>query len=203
MAAGYSIVALEDLLNEYGENRTKLILSTFSCHKNPDVEIFLKSKATVFEAQGISKTHLVFASFQKKNVLVGYFALANKVIVVTKSKLSGTWRKRLNKFSTYNSVNDAYSLSAPLIGQLGKNFTNDYNKQITGDELLLLACDTVREAQRLIGGRLVYLECEDKPELTEFYSQNGFVKFDERRLEEHEKTTQCGTYLVQMFKYLK
>lgn len=201
--AGFTIIPLDDFLQEYGEDKVKLILSNFSCPLNKDVETFLKVKAIVFEAQGISKTQLIYASFKGRNVLVGYFALANKTIVVTDKNVSGTLRKRLLKFALHNVEMGTYTLSAPLIGQLGKNFANGYHKLITGDELLLLACDTIKEAQKLIGGKFVYLECEDKPQLIDFYAQNGFVIFDKRKLEAHEKTDQCGTYLIQMLKYIQ
>jgi len=201
--AGYSIVALNDMLGEYGEDKVRLFLSTFSCPLHLDVEIFLRQKAIVFEQQGLARTHIVFASHKKKPVLVGYFALTSKVIVAKKSVFSGSMRKRLSKFAKHNMDSDSCILPAPLIGQLGKNFHGGYNKQITGTELLALACDTVAEAQLLIGGsKVVYLECEDKPRLTDFYSRNGFFNFGERPLEESEKTTHSGTYLVQMMKYL-
>ena len=94
-------------------------------------------------------------------------------------------------------------MSAPLIAQLGKNFSNSYNILITGDELLKLACDTVREGQKAFGGKFVYLECEDKTKLTEFYGDNGFVNFNNRPLDKDEKDDLSGEYLVQMIKFLK
>ena len=88
-----------------------------------------------------------------------------------------------------------------MIAQLGKNFSNGYNKLITGDELLSLACEKVSIVQMAIGGRVVYVECEDKPQLTEFYSRNGFYEFDTRKLERDETELE-GEYLVQMLRYL-
>ena len=101
-----------------------------------------------------------------------------------------------------NAINK-YIVSAPLIGQLGKNYTNDYNALITGDELLNIACDTVKEAQRLIGGRLVYLECENIPSLINFYQRNGFFNFGRRKLDREENDTLKGDYLLQFFKSLR
>ena len=43
-----------------------------------------------------------------------------------------------------------------------------------------IACDTVAEGQRIFGGRVVYLECEDVPALIDFYERNGFVQFGQR-----------------------
>lgn len=94
-------------------------------------------------------------------------------------------------------------MSANLIGQLSKNFFDNYNELITGDELLKLACDKVKVIQGEIGGRIVYLECEDDPKLIDFYSSNGFVKFGKRKLDRDELGLMQGEYLVQMLKYLK
>ena len=49
-------------------------------------------------------------------------------------------------------------MSTPLIAQLGKNYQHGYNTLITGDELLKLACDKVKEIQLSLGGRFVYLD---------------------------------------------
>ncbi|HBF3466448.1 TPA: N-acetyltransferase, partial [Clostridioides difficile] len=54
-----------------------------------------------------------------------------------------------------------------------------------------------------MGGKIVYLECEDKPKLIEFYKDNGFVDFGKRSLDKDETDSLDGDYLVQMLKYLK
>ena len=139
---------------------------------------------------------------KKKPVMVGYFTLANKTISVSTKKLSNTSKRRIGKFAVYYPQIRKYVLSAPLIAQIGKNYTNGYNKLISGDELLGIACDKVKAVQYDLGGRYVYLECEDKPVLLEFYNRNGFCDFDERPLDK-EETEFSGEYLIQMLKYLK
>ena len=74
---------------------------------------------------------------------------------------------------------------------------------ITYDLLLKFACDKVKEAQKILGGRMVYLECEDVPKLREFYESNGFVCFGKRNLDKDEKEKNTGEYLLQMLCYLK
>lgn len=64
--------------------------------------------------------------------------------------------------------------------------------------LLKLACDKIKIAQDVLGGRYVYLECEDKPKLKEFYESNGFVCFGKRNLEKDERDKNSGDYLLQM-----
>ena len=50
---------LSDLLDQLGEDEVKVILSSFSCPLNADVERFLREKAIEFSKRGFSKTHLV------------------------------------------------------------------------------------------------------------------------------------------------
>lgn len=201
--SGYILVNLREMLKHIGEDRTKSILSNFMCPQNKDVDEFLKYKATEFSKQGIAITFLVFASYKGNNVLVGYFTLATKTIAIYKTSLSKTLRKRIIKFAQYDSNFKRYVFPAPLIGQLSKNFFNGYDKLITGDELLKLACDKVKSIQGEIGGRVVYLECENNPKLINFYSANGFVQFGKRKLDRDEVGLMQGEYLVQMLKYLK
>jgi hypothetical protein len=48
----------------------------------------------------------------------------------------------------------------------------------------------------------VYLECENKTKLIDFYRANGFVAFDERKLDPDEMEILEGKCLIQMLKYL-
>lgn len=203
MKTGYAEINLTNMLSELKEEGVKSILSSFSCPLNRDVEQFLLYKATEFAKQGIAATHLVFASYKERPVLVGYYTLANKYIFLKSNSLSNTMRKRINKFATYIPETKQHVIAAPLIGQIGKNYTNNYNRLITGDELLKLACDRIERVQLNIGGKIVYLECEDKPVLIDFYSQNGFVSFGKRALESDETELMDGKYLIQMLKYIK
>ncbi|MBD5507309.1 MAG: N-acetyltransferase [Lachnospiraceae bacterium] len=203
--SGYIGINLRDILldSTLGENVAKSLLSSFYCPMNPDVEHFLKQTAIEFTKQGISSTHLVMASYQDRYVLVGYFSLANKIFCIEKDSLPNrTWKNRMKKFGQFDQTIQRYTISAPLIGQLGKNYANSYDKLITGDELLKLALDKVREMQAIVGGKIVYLECEDKEPLLDFYSQNGFVNFGKRTLDKDETSTLSGEYLIQMLRYM-
>ena len=199
---GYKIINLKDIYNNLGEERTKEILSDYKCELNQDVEYFLKEKAIEFSKQDISRTYIVMSQYKDKDVIVGYFAITNKVTNIKKVKLSETKRKRLLKFAVYDKESKCYSIALPLIGQLGKNYYNGYNSLISGDILLKLACDKIKEAQELLGGRFVFLECEDKNKLEEFYSNNVFVCFGKRNLEKDERTKNEGEYLLQMLRDL-
>lgn len=201
--AGYSILSLSDIIDEKGEDFCREILSFFSCPPNPDVEKFLtKSSAIDFAKQSIAQTFLVYASYRGKNVLCGYFTIANKYIVVGSHSVSKTTARRLRKFAMPNISDDNLVIMAPLIAQLGKNYMNDYRKLITGDELLKMAIDKVSAAQRIIGGKVVYVECEDIDILKKFYEDNGFVIFGKRRLDKEERGEMNGSHLIQLLKYL-
>lgn len=203
---GYRVVNLKILTEELGEDRTKQILSGFSCPLNPDVEYFLAKKAIDFAKNGWAQTHLVFASYQGEWVLVGYFALANKYIRISAKhlgKATSSLRRRIAKFATLDKDLKAYFLGAPLIAQLGKNYTNNYDTLITGSELLAEACHKIQRLQFDIGGKFAYIECEDKPKLIDFYAKNGFCEFDHRMLDRDETDKLDGSYLVQMLKYIR
>ncbi len=202
--SGYTQINLQRLSGIIEDEEISAIISDFSCPLNEDVETFLARSAIPFARQGISATHLIFASYQGKQQLVGYFTLANKHfhIDVSKRSMNSDMRRRLAKFGQYDNELKKRVISAPLIAQLGKNYTHGCDKLITGDELLKLACDTVREIQLDLGGKFVYLECEDKPGLVEFYQRNGFYNFGKRPLDDDE-TGIKGSYLIQMLKYLR
>lgn len=201
--AGYSILSLSDIIDEKGEDFCREILSFFSCPPNPDVEKFLTKRSAIdFAKQSIAQTFLVYASYRGKNVLCGYFTIANKYIVVGSHSVSKTTARRLRKFAMPNISDDNLVIMAPLIAQLGKNYMNDYRKLITGDELLKMAIDKVSAAQRIIGGKVVYVGCEDIDILKKFYEDNGFVIFGKRRLDKEERGEMNGSHLIQLLKYL-
>ena len=72
-------------------------------------------------------------------------------------------------------------MSAYLIAQLGKNFTNGSDKKITGEELLALAWDKIKEIQYLGGGVVTFLEAENEEKLLSFYRDNRFSQFDTKQ----------------------
>ena len=67
---------------------------------------------------------------------------------------SKTIQKKVSRVSEYESENQTFRLSAYLIAQLGKNFTDNANKRITGHQLLELAIQKVKELQFLLQNHL-------------------------------------------------
>lgn len=192
------------MYNAIGENETKKVLNTFSCPLNEDVEFFLKYKSIEFLKMDISQTFLVFSEYKNENIIVGYFAITNKITSIRKKALSKTLVKRLSRFARQSEIDhDVLVMSLPLIGQLGKNFNNNCNSLISGDELLKMACKKVKEATDILGGKFVFVECEDTQKVKEFYESNGFVCFGKRIVEKDEKTSNNTDYLLQMLLDLK
>lgn len=187
-----------DSINEaIGEKHLQELLNQFECSKNVEVETFLKEKAIPFSKQRISKTYLVTTSIEEKNIIVGYFTISNKMTTVKRSFFGAKTRRRFEKFAETDKSGNTYFAYLPLIGQLGKNFYNNYNEYITGDQLLRLACQKVIEVQQMIGGRFAFLECEDIPKVKQFYESNGFKCYSKRKLEKYENENGIQ-YLLQM-----
>lgn len=112
--------------------------------------------------------------------LVGYFSLANKVTYVTRGEMSKSLFSYISKFGITDDTGGV-NVAMPLIAQLGKN---DNVKNVSGTDILELAISLIVIVQRIIGGRLVYLECENEPKLLDFYARNDFDIFGERKTSE-------------------
>lgn len=193
-----------DLLDELGEEDVKSILSSFSCPLNPDVEYFLKTKSIEMSRRDFSKTYLVYWATEDGSELelVGYYALATKFITIHPQAVNAKGRRKLREYGVYDEREQKYTVNAILIGQLAKNFSNGNEQLISGTDLLQMAIDKAKEVQHLVGGRFVYLECEDKEKLLEFYKSNQFKEFGKRKLDGDETDKIDGRFLIQLFALL-
>ena len=164
---------------ELGEDELLQILSEFSCPMNPDVERFLKYSSIEFTKKNQSVTYLVFSVADGK--LLGYFTLALKPLTVRGETVSNTVKRKLLRISELDKKSDTYTMSAYLIAQLGKNYSEDDGKMITGAELLELAWDKIKATQYMFGGMVTFLEAENEEKLLSFYRNNRFSQFDTRQ----------------------
>lgn len=164
---------------EAGEPALVELLSGFSCPKNPDVERFLKKSAIEFTKKNQSVTYLVVSSEDVR--LLGYFTLALKPLTIRGETVSNTMKRKLLRISELDESSDTYTMSAYLVAQLGKNFSESGGKDITGEELLKLAWDKIKEIQYLGGGMVTFLEAENEEKLLSFYKDNRFSQFDTRQ----------------------
>ena len=164
---------------ELGEDELRQILSEFSCPMNPDVERFLKYSSIEFTKKNQSVTYLVFSVADGK--LLGYFTLALKPLTVRGETVSNTVKRKLLRVSELDKKSDTYTMSAYLIAQLGKNYSENDGKMITGAELLELAWDKIKATQYMFGGMVTFLEAENEEKLLSFYRNNRFSQFDTRQ----------------------
>ena len=182
---------------ELGEDELLQILSEFSCPLNPDVERFLKYSSIEFTKKNQSVTYLVFSVADGK--LLGYFTLALKPLTVRGETVSNTVKRKLLRVSELDKKSDTYTMSAYLIAQLGKNYSENDGKMITGAELLGLAWDKIKATQYMFGGMVTFLEAENEEKLLSFYRDNRFSQFDTRQT---ASDTEESHELVQLLRLL-
>ncbi len=95
--------------------------------------------------------------------------------------VSNTVKRKLLRVSELDERSDTYTMSAYLIAQIGKNFSENRGKMITGAELLELAWDKIKATQYVFGGIVTFLEAENEEKLLSFYRNNRFSQFDTRQ----------------------
>lgn len=162
------------------ENRLSNILNSFYCDKDEDIQLFFREKSVNFERLSKARTYLVCdenqmleEDFSIDNLKIyGYIALALKVLTVPEDT-SNRVRKELDGLSAKIHGERLSDFPCYLIGQLSKN-SNLGDNNITGAELLQLACDVIAASVEAVGGRYIMIECKDNIKLTDFYSKNGF-----------------------------
>lgn len=164
---------------EAGEPALVELLSGFSCPMNPDVERFLKHSSIEFTKKNQSVTYVVISG--NDGGLLGYFTLALKPLTVRGEMVSNTVKKKLLRISELDKQTDTYNMSAYLIAQLGKNYADGRNKEISGEELIGLAWKVIQEVQYMTGGMVTFLEAENEDKLLSFYKTNRFQQFDTRQ----------------------
>lgn len=162
-----------------GEPELLRMISDFSCPKNPDVEHFLKKSSVEFTKKNQSVTYLVLD--MEDGALVAYFTIALKPLTVRDETVSNTVKRKIKRISEFDEQTKSYTMSAFLIAQLGKNYTNNACKRITGEELLELAWSVIEDMQYMGGGMVVFLEANDEEKLLSFYKDNKFRQFDTRQ----------------------
>ena len=179
------IVNILDEIETFGEEVLKSILSKFVSEKNAEIEEFIRDKAIDFAKQKLSITYLVIDT--DSGLILGYFTLTHKSVILNSDGLSRTFQKKLAKYSRLDRDTGNYVVSAFLLAQLGKNYAVKADERISGKQLMKLVNDVLLDVQRRIGGGVMYLDCEDNPKLKNFYSQENFKEFAERFSSEDER----------------
>lgn len=170
----YVTVLLNDLIYKFrlSEDEIYSRLAEFSCPLNEDVEYFVKHKAVQFEKVDLARTYLIYAIDNNEPKLCGMYALATGHLELD-SKL--TRKQKKSFFGTTYAFGK--TINTHLIGQLSKNYTNGNDKLISGDLLIELAFERIKEKNMLSPSPVIHIDCKDESKLKQFYEKMGFVYF--------------------------
>ncbi len=174
----YNIQTLDELLGmNNGEQYFTLFADSF-CSINPDVEYFIKAKAVQSSRLKTSVTYLISKDVSESEIdFVGYFTLASKILRVPEQGLSNSEKKLLRLYSHFDETNNTYNCPAVLIAQFGRNF-NKSSESIKGQAMMDIVIAQIETIQSLVGGKTVFLECENNSKLISFYESQSFKLLD-------------------------
>lgn len=179
------IINILDGIETFGEEVLKDVLSKFVSEKNSEIEEFIREKAIDFARQKLSITYLILNT--DNGVILGYFTLTHKSVILSSDGLSRTFQKKLAKYSRLDKDSGNYVVSAFLLAQLGKNYAVKSDERISGKQMMRLVNDVLLDVQRRIGGGVIYLDCEDNPKLKDFYAGENFKEFADRFSSEDDR----------------
>jgi len=172
------LVSFEKFLEIASHKVYEEAISTFKCENDVEVEKFLKLRALQFESTAKSRTYLIIAEEDliiHGNVrILAYYTVALQTLKIPE-EISNNQIKKLDGYSARKGGEKITEISAFLIGQLDKN--DLFGENINGDVIIESALSILMRVRKLIGGRIVFVECLDKPELINFYERNGFKVF--------------------------
>ena len=153
------------------------IVLRFKCLRDNDIQSFLHDKAALFNRKGKSKTHLVLDQEALENGsvnIVAYFSLAIQLLRIPEGT-SVTQIRLLDGLYSRKGGEQITEIPSFLIGQLAKN--DLYSSSVSGSLILEYALSVISTAEEMVGGRVVYVECRDIPQVISFYENNGFKIF--------------------------
>lgn len=167
------------------QEELSVLLSSFSCSDDLDIEMYLRDRAINFELINKSRTYLIMDEEQLMDdslsvndlVVYGYYSLALKVLYIPDG-YSNAQRKKLDGFSAKFHGEPITDISCYLIGQLARNSVVS-KELISGNEILGMAYSVILEAVEAVGGRVVMVECHNNEKLISFYEANGFIVISE------------------------
>ena len=156
----YKTASLRMLMESMDESELQSYLDTFSCSHDSDREDFLHNKAMIFEKKNMARTYLAIMDER----IAGYYTLSIRCLQVPEDRnISKSLSNKMN-IDPDNNVAQSY-----LLGQLGRA---DYSYKGMGADLLEDALEIIKQANELVGCRVVRVDCLD--EFIPYYEQHGF-----------------------------
>ncbi|MBR7152865.1 MAG: hypothetical protein IKD00_03865 [Candidatus Methanomethylophilaceae archaeon] len=159
--AGYSVMALSELISLYQERDLDAILSEYRSVRESDTEDFLHIKAIPMEKRDLSRTFIAMTPDMR---ILGYVSLSIKCMRIPDDTLLSRNVQRQINVDSRTGVAQSY-----LIGQLSRSV--DAPKGL-GAELIRVAMRRIQNSKMNVGCRMVRLDCRD--ELVPYYQGQGF-----------------------------
>lgn len=178
----YVVIPLGEIVEKYDNKKIEDAFKKFSCQREEDLEDFLIRKAITYEKADIGKTYLCVDKERLDGgefIVLAYFTLAQRAV-----DISDLPKKRKRKvLGEYPGRDQIKTVSAFLIGQLGRG--DDCSKEeLSGQQILNECYHAISLAARIVGGKLVILECREHM-FDKFYEKQGFKKLYEKLNEEN------------------
>ena len=156
----YDLIRLSFLLSRFGEEAVAKKLETFVPPFKSANDSFLAKMSIVMEKRSECRTYIAFDS--ETSEIMGFFAIGFRCLEVSDDcGLSKSMLKKLNR--SEDNIAQAY-----LLGQLSR--AEGYPG--FGKTLINEAISKIREAQEIVGCRVVRIDCTD--ELIGYYQEYGF-----------------------------
>ncbi len=190
----FLVVNIQDLIQQIGDKNVLSLVSNFSTPKNMEIEKFIHERALDFVHRKLAVTYFVLDT---DGECAAYFTLANKALDFPSASMSQSTRKRIERYSKFNEQSGSYIVPAFLLAQFGKNNSYTGKENLSGNTLMDFVFEVVSNIQYMIGGGILYLECEENKFLLDFYqnSHNGFHLFGERK-------SDSGTMYKLLYKFI-
>lgn len=185
------VVSYKQIIEFADKSKVKRTLRSFYCTKDSDIQNFVRYNMEKFDEKSICRSYLILDrknSDDENFCVLGFFALALKILTVDQSKLTRKQRKDMNLLKEQEGIPSYF------IAQLGKNDMFKYNFE--GKYLLDEAVNIVYDCIGLLGGTIVWLEANKEADLVvKFYKDNGFIELQSELQED-------GVERMQLVKYL-
>jgi len=176
------VVPLGELIDkEYDSEKIENAFKEFSCRREEDLENFLIHKAITYQRTEYGKTYLCVDREkleQGQFVVMAYFSIAQRAVDI--SDMSANKRRKV--LGEYPGRDSIKTVPAFLIGQLGR-CDNYSNEDLSGEQLLNECYHAISMAAKIVGGKLLVLECREHM-FSKFYERQGYKKLYDQLNEE-------------------